>query len=231
MDDYINKIADCRYCGAQYTVEEFESFVKFEDLPKKKQRKIYKLYRNCRVCPKCNVCMVKIVNYYGDRLAYCPICGEFSRIFKGTCIEGFSDNICRRCKNYITPQISLHEWSYYSDKAEERYGDAYYNDMIGKDREILIEEEVKYNPLFNPNTTEHNAAEAFEKRERIAKQRFQEGLRLANLKASLPECPTCHSTDVKRISDARKVAGALMFGIFSKTAKSQFQCNNCGYKW
>ncbi len=46
-----------------------------------------------------------------------------------------------------------------------------------------------------------------------------------------PECPTCHSTDVKRISDARKVAGALMFGIFSKTAKSQFQCNNCGYKW
>ena len=39
MDDYINKIADCRYCGAQYTVEEFESFVKFEDLPKKNKEK------------------------------------------------------------------------------------------------------------------------------------------------------------------------------------------------
>ena len=81
MDDYINKIAHCDYCGAQYTVEEFESFVKFEDLPKKRQRKIYKSHRNRRVCPKCNFCAVEIVNYYGNRLAYCPICGEFLKVF------------------------------------------------------------------------------------------------------------------------------------------------------
>ena len=228
MDDYINKIAECQHCGAKYTVDEFESFVKFEDLPKKKQRKIK--YHN-RICPKCNFCAVEIRNDYGDRLAYCPICGEYYIIGGTSIAHCFPDNICRRCKNYITPQISLHESLYYSDRAEEKYGDAYYDDRIEKKREILIEEEVKYNPLFNPNTTEHNAAEAFEERERIAKQQAQERLRLANLKASLPECPTCHSTDVKRISDARKVAGALMFGLFSKTAKSQFQCNNCGYKW
>lgn len=47
----------------------------------------------------------------------------------------------------------------------------------------------------------------------------------------LIKCPTCSSTNVKKISGTAKVAGAVAFGIFSKTARSQFQCNNCGYKW
>lgn len=46
-----------------------------------------------------------------------------------------------------------------------------------------------------------------------------------------PHCPTCGSTNVKRISAASKVAGAYAFGLFSKTAKSQFKCGDCGYKW
>lgn len=44
-------------------------------------------------------------------------------------------------------------------------------------------------------------------------------------------CPTCSSTKVKRISVTAKVAGAVIVGLFSKTAKSQFMCENCGYKW
>ena len=46
-----------------------------------------------------------------------------------------------------------------------------------------------------------------------------------------PKCPTCNSTNIKKISALSKVTGASMFGLFSKTARSQFQCNNCGYKW
>ena len=48
---------------------------------------------------------------------------------------------------------------------------------------------------------------------------------------NIPKCPTCSSTNVKKISSISKVAGAVTFGLFSKTAKSQFKCNNCGYKW
>lgn len=46
-----------------------------------------------------------------------------------------------------------------------------------------------------------------------------------------PKCPTCGSTNIKKISTVSKVAGASMFGLFSKTARSQFKCGNCGYKW
>ena len=48
---------------------------------------------------------------------------------------------------------------------------------------------------------------------------------------SAPRCPTCGSTSIERISTAAKAAGAFTFGLFSKTAKSQFRCKRCGYKW
>ena len=46
-----------------------------------------------------------------------------------------------------------------------------------------------------------------------------------------PRCPTCGSTSVERISTTAKAAGAFAFGLFSKTAHSQFRCKSCGYKW
>ena len=45
------------------------------------------------------------------------------------------------------------------------------------------------------------------------------------------KCPTCGSDKIKKISVSAKIGGAMMFGIFSKTAKSQFKCEKCGYKW
>ncbi len=69
-------------------------------------------------------------------------------------------------------------------------------------------------------------------------------LKISQFKASLKQqesskpkedntlrCPTCNSTKVKKISATSKVVGASMFGLFSKTARSQFKCEQCGYKW
>lgn len=51
------------------------------------------------------------------------------------------------------------------------------------------------------------------------------------IQASKPHCPTCQSTNIKKISATEKTIGAIGFGLLSKTAKSQFECKNCGYKW
>lgn len=48
---------------------------------------------------------------------------------------------------------------------------------------------------------------------------------------NVPHCQTCGSTDIKKISATSKVVGAGLFGLFSKTARSQFECKDCGYKW
>lgn len=54
---------------------------------------------------------------------------------------------------------------------------------------------------------------------------------LADIESRKPKCPTCASTNIEKISGADKVVGAALFGLFSKTAHSQFKCKNCGYKW
>ena len=48
---------------------------------------------------------------------------------------------------------------------------------------------------------------------------------------NIPKCPTCGSTNVHKISGVKKALHGYAFGLFSKTARSQFECNNCGYKW
>ena len=53
----------------------------------------------------------------------------------------------------------------------------------------------------------------------------------AKSEPTTPKCPTCGSTDIQKISATAKVAGAVTFGFFSKTARSQFKCKSCGYKW
>ncbi len=63
--------------------------------------------------------------------------------------------------------------------------------------------------------------------------RQQEQIKKASraLSSETIKCPTCSSRNVRRISGTARVAGATVFGLFSKTARSQFECRNCGYKW
>lgn len=91
--------------------------------------------------------------------------------------------------------------------------------------QILIDEEVSQNPLYNPNTTEHNAINEYnEKVNNIFKRKEP-------INPNQPKCPTCGSTNVSKISALSKATGAFAFGLFSNTARSQFKCKNCGYKW
>ncbi len=44
-------------------------------------------------------------------------------------------------------------------------------------------------------------------------------------------CPTCGSTNTKKISAGAKAMSVGLFGIFSQKVKHQFKCNSCGYEW
>lgn len=54
---------------------------------------------------------------------------------------------------------------------------------------------------------------------------------MAERRSHRPKCPTCGSTNIKQISFTRKAVGVATLGIFSKSARSQFCCKDCGYKW
>ena len=57
------------------------------------------------------------------------------------------------------------------------------------------------------------------------------GSKLIQYSDNIPKCPTCNSINIEKISDIKRATHGLTFGLLSKTAQSQFQCKNCGYKW
>lgn len=46
-----------------------------------------------------------------------------------------------------------------------------------------------------------------------------------------PKCPVCGSPNIHKISTTKRVVSGAAFGLFSKTARSQWECSNCGNKW
>ena len=57
------------------------------------------------------------------------------------------------------------------------------------------------------------------------------GTKLITYTENIPRCPTCHSADIDKISGMKKALHGYSFGLLSNTARCQFVCNNCGYKW
>lgn len=45
------------------------------------------------------------------------------------------------------------------------------------------------------------------------------------------KCPTCGSTNVRKMGGIERGASIAAFGIFSKKFNKTFKCGNCGYTW
>ena len=100
----------------------------------------------------------------------------------------------------------------------------------GDGKQALINELVKTSPEFDQYLFDH-------KDEILAKQsadfnaKMEHGRRVIKEQSYQPECPTCHSKNVKAISNAERGASILGLGIFSKKINKSFQCKHCGYTW
>lgn len=53
----------------------------------------------------------------------------------------------------------------------------------------------------------------------------------SSISDSTPKCPTCGSTNIKKISSTVKATNTVLFGIFGNKRKKQFHCEACGYEW
>lgn len=47
----------------------------------------------------------------------------------------------------------------------------------------------------------------------------------------VPKCPTCGSTNVQKISGAKRWLTTGLFGLASGDLGKSMWCKNCGYKW
>lgn len=132
---------------------------------------------------------------------YCPLCGKLQNHTNTNSV-----NVCKNCGKSIILKKSKYHNEYYRNKAMALYGD-YYRWI-----DVFYNEDLSQNPEFD------------------AKQ-YTDPFMMSSPKPNIPKCPTCGSTKIKKISATSKVFGAAMFGLFSRTARSQFCCEDCGYKW
>lgn len=49
--------------------------------------------------------------------------------------------------------------------------------------------------------------------------------------SNVPKCPTCGSTNIRKISTGERMMSVGMLGLFSKKINKSFKCNSCGYTW
>ena len=71
-------------------------------------------------------------------------------------------------------------------------------------------------PLPNPDLTSQQIAQANAQAQELLNK---------------PKCPTCGSTNIKKMGGIERGASIAAFGIFSKKINKTFKCNNCGYTW
>jgi len=147
------------------------------------------------------------------KLLFCPVCGSE--------VSPFLQK-CRYCHTDEKPVESKYNLEYYFGLAREMYSDD------TKFLEAWFDTEIKVHPLFDWNM--YNHAKEIQQQENT--ELFKKFNSLPNPQPeNVPKCPTCQSTNIKKISSAKKVTHGLTFGLLSKTARSQFECCNCGYKW
>lgn len=135
---------------------------------------------------------------------YCPKCGYITCSQKG-----------ERCNFCNEPYaITAYEWDL--------------NDDRNMYKEIL-EEYVKPNPLFDEEL--YNKRVGIEKSQQEATLNQMRMEKRQAQKANVPKCPICGSTNVEKISTAKKAFGFAMVGLFSSNLGKTMHCKNCGYKW
>ena len=177
-------------------------------------------------CPECGTVLKEQLNENQilqdiHLRSMCPICGndkimlaptkDSIRIVEGKDGVNCVEYLCNECGSWVSPYKPQQHFIYYS-RCSGLLGVAPIDVMLA---------EVKTNPLFDEEECE----------KRLAGKEKYSGYHSNIYNSPKPKCPTCGSTNIEKISTASKVVGASLFGLFSNTARSQYKCKNCGYKW
>lgn len=158
----------------------------------------------------------------------CPKCGTVGKFLVD------NTNYCAFCNCDKTITITKDEYTKLYDYFKMTYPGEQ-NDLLNTKVEATLRQKYAYkSPLFNKEYNEKRKKYESTKNRAVREHiRFNSGITLNDAKQSqsIPHCPTCNSTNVKKISAGAKAVSVGLFGIFSQKVKHQFHCNNCGYEW
>lgn len=143
-------------------------------------------------------------------LSYCPKCGRI-----------LYDMLSMQYKCDVCDSVAYEVPNKYIDNFRWRDGDG---------KHALIEELVKTSPEFDQYLFDH--------RDEILSNKFAKfnaamshGKSITEEKSRVPKCPTCQSTNIRKMSGLETGTSVAVFGLFSRKINKTFKCNHCGYTW
>lgn len=110
------------------------------------------------------------------------------------------------------------------------------NNVIGNKRINNIENinDLTYLYCWDDGSIDINSVTSIKNNNRqrdLHKKLIDERNKTRNSENHEVTCPTCGSTNVKRVKASEKVTNIALFGLFGNKRTKQFHCNNCGYEW
>lgn len=137
---------------------------------------------------------------------YCPKCGNIE-MWQPELVP-----VCEYCKSeliateYILKDVIEH------------------GDVKPEIRKAIFEKYIKDNPMYSEEAVKQR--EEKEYRNRLNMPSFYK-----SKEVNKPKCPTCGSTNIRKISTGKKAIGFAAVGIFSSNFGKTYECLQCKYKW
>lgn len=147
---------------------------------------------------------------------------------------GYIETLCTKCRKPIwVPEDKMCD-----DKMHECGGKLIPMELSHEDYITLCEATTSVkNTDLRVNWDLYNAMVELKKNNiieynlKMSQFRTQVNQQKQQQESNVPKCPTCQSTNIKKISTTSKVTSVAMFGLLSQKVKKTYHCNMCGYEW
>lgn len=146
-------------------------------------------------------------------LCYCKKCGK---LVQKTSKE--LNDPCKYCNNHLLQVPIEYTIDNLGTCIDKNLKDQFINDYI------------KSSPEFDQYLFEHREEDMFNRR-MSDRTKLAHGVSVLKEKSRTPKCPTCGSTNIRKMSGLERGASIVAFGVFSKNINKTFKCGNCGYTW
>lgn len=133
-------------------------------------------------------------------------------------------------------KIELHYWWFYMGEIKDIYTTCKKCGYVRREEANLFDPKKWFClNCYCKEEFRYSTAEEIEKRKQedqeYEERRMQRKLDEIFNPTYTPKCPVCGSPNIHKISVTKRVVSGAAFGLFSKTARSQWECSNCGNKF
>lgn len=157
-------------------------------------------------------------------VSYCPYCGNIS--YRDTFEEIIP--FCKHCGSR-EPLINLSKGDTYEALNEE--AEKVFGDNCGDNFFAVLEQKyhIKEDPRYNAEIADYIKKQFDKKCRQMKAEHAAERARQAE--AAKPHCPTCGSTNIKKLDVIDRAVSVGTLGVLSNKINKSFKCKDCGYTW